>query len=263
MAKCLLSTTNLVDAAGSTLSVDSEITTLPATNLRDASPQVVARAASTSWQIDVDFGAASDVGVVALGGLNLGAADTIRCRLSAVGAGGGELHDTTALACGVLAAYGTWVDVLPATVSARWLRLNLVASAPLTYAEAGRLWAGPVFQPTRNWDWGLVRRTADLSQVRQAARSGRRFSDTGPRQRSIAFTLSALTSAEARATVADIAMAVGSSAQVLFVPDPDSSAPNAGTMPRETYLGVMADQHEVAHRAFPIHAWPLRIVEDL
>ena len=256
MTNCLLSTVNRADAA--TLTTDSEVTTLPVANLQEPARQVVWRSAASACYLQADLGAAVALDAVALAGLNLAAADTIRLRLSAVSAGAGELLDTGAVASGVVAGYGTWLYVAAATIVARYLRLDFAVAAPLAYVQAGRLWAGPAVTPSANYDYGAEDAIADLSQVRRGVRSGRRFVDVGPKIRSFAFVLSNLNAAEGRQTVKDMLLAAGTSQQVLFVPQPDGAY-----AARETYLGTIEDLRPITHRAHPVRSLPLRVVEDL
>jgi hypothetical protein len=257
MANLLISHVNLADAG--TLSTASEITTLPVANLQD---RIVAK----KWRsnadlvptVDLDLGAAHDIRVLALAGCNLASTDTIRVRLSLTGAGNSEVLDTGADPCGVVDGYGFWLLVLAAAVSARYVRLDFAASAPLTYVEAGRLWVGDAVQPARNYGYGGAEQWNDDSIVQRAPRSGAEYVERGPKWRSWAFALPALTAAEGRGTVKELLRVAGISGQVLAVPDPDSAY-----APKEALIGRLARALPIQHPHFDIRSAAFEVFEGL
>jgi hypothetical protein len=227
----LLSYINLVDTG--TVTAASESSTLPSTNLKDKRVSKPWRALATTTSVSCDFGSAVAVRVVAMLGCNLSSTDTWRIRLSAVSAGAGELLDTGAIASGVQAGYEQAVYLLAASVNARYLKIDIVATsrASIGTFDVGRLWAGSVWAPTIGivipWDEGWV----DLSEAPRARRSGVRFNDEGAQYRTMNVSFEDLSDAE-RLTALAIDQAVGKQDQVLFIPDSTAALATSAIMGR-------------------------------
>jgi len=214
---------NHVDRAGVTFTTDSALASLPAANLADP---VVGKpwrtAGATAAYVEIDLGAALEVGVLALAGLDQTGTDTIRARLSAVAPGDGELLDTTAQAGDVAAGYRIWTYVPAAPVAARYLRFDLAAAslAAQGYFDVGRAWAGPALRGTRNYALAAESGWRDPSVAVTAPRSGVRYVDSLPKRRWWRFRLPALTAAETATEVAELQRVAGLAGQVLWVPRP-------------------------------------------
>jgi hypothetical protein len=93
----------------------------------------------------------------------------------------GDLYDSGAVAMNravILRARSQAVLLLPATVTARYLKIDFADSA-LLYLEAGLAWAGPLFQPSRNFNYGQAPTVQDPRS--RPRRSGSRTTRTcGP-----------------------------------------------------------------------------------
>lgn len=239
------------------VTTDSESATLPVANLADTSRQVVWRSTAATCKLMVDLGAAMQLRLFALAGLNLRptGGDTIRLRVSAVSMGAGELIDTGAIAVDVNTAYKTWAYVAAAAVTGRYVQIDF--STGLAYVEAGCLWVADAFVPAINYEYNPEAQVTDQSQVRRGVRSGRTFVDLGPKPRSFALSLSALTDAEA-ATIDDMYLAVGVSGQVCIVPNPSGSY-----VARETYIGRLEVVRPVVRVRVDRHATAMRVIEDM
>ena len=113
-----------------TVGAADAVSTLPATFLQHPSLGNVWRtpAAVTSSAVTVDLGASRAIRCVALLACNLSAAGTARVKLSNVDTSSAELYDSTLLdPAGVDAIYQSFVHVLPADVTARYIRVELAA----------------------------------------------------------------------------------------------------------------------------------------
>src|SRR5690606_33982287 len=113
---------NLADRG--VLATDSEIATLPVANLQTPHVAQVWRTAGPSAWVRLDLGAVAPVDTVALMGCNLTADATMRLRLSDSDetAESGDVHDSGTVAAPVDMDTGYLVILLPAALSARYLR---------------------------------------------------------------------------------------------------------------------------------------------
>lgn len=247
----VISSTNLATA----VTTDSEVSTLPAANLLDTSRQVVWRSSVTTCKLMVDLGSSMSIQLVALAGLNLPTTGTIRLRLSTVSMGAGDVLDTGAGAPDINVLYKTWAYVAAAAVNARYVQIDFTTSG--SYVEAGRLWIGAAFIPAINYEYNPENTTADMSQIRRGVRSGRTFTDAGPKVRSFGFTLSGLTAAEA-ATIEDMYLTVGTSGQVVVIPNPSGSY-----VARETFIGRLEVVRAVSQTRVDRFSTALRVIEDM
>lgn len=218
MANGLISYTNHLDASGVILTTDSELASQPVANLTDPVVQRRWQTEAGTASLQVDFGTNVSIGFLGLFGVSLGAADTVRHRLSTVSMGAGDALDTTALASGVVAGYEQYPFVLPSDVSARYWQCDIAAAAAF---YIGRAWAGPTWRFAINYSLGAAEDEVDASTVTIAERSGVAYIDIGPQFRTAGISLEFMTAddrAEARAMV----KAVGRRGQLVYVPDPDS-----------------------------------------
>ena len=91
----IISTTNYVDASTSTLTVDSESSTLPKENLQNLQiVRIFRTGAVTSLQIDVDFGSSKLVDLMSIINHNFTISASIRWRLSNASDFSSSLYDS-------------------------------------------------------------------------------------------------------------------------------------------------------------------------
>lgn len=188
---------------GGTVTATSEASAaLAAVNLQN--PLVAARpwvAAGTSASVIVDFGVVGTVGWVALGGCSLSPVATRRVRLSVddrTGAAGEAWDSGSArpggelgFPCGVTNRLQL-VHILPADVTARYLRLDLTDGvAP----QAGRLWCGPTFRPAANFEFGAQDMRKTFSEIR-FAQDGSAYGEKRPIQHGYKVSLPHMTEDE-------------------------------------------------------------------
>ena len=246
--KIIISSENYVDSA-STLTADSAVSTLPVTNLQDIQIVKVWRTNSaTSAEINIDLGSQKIMDFFALIAHNLSTAATVRWRLS------NDNFSTTLYDSGTLDAWApveqfggspwgvfTWgglplvsvislynastFTLLPSAQIARYIRLNIADSTNSAgYLEAGRLIAGPAYQPTINYANGVSLEFVDDSRVTKS-RGGQVFVDEVRKYRRITFDLNHLPESEIFNNVFNnIDRVKGVSKDVLVIPQPSDSA---------------------------------------
>lgn len=241
----IISSTNHVDTAIS-ITADDEVATLPVENLQDRQIVKIWRNAQTSAQIDVDFGQGRVVNFVALIKHSLSQLATIRFRFSNEADFTTNVYDSGTIdAWPVLEEFGTlpwgvfqWggflnpeiaaeytistFNVLDEPVVARFLRIDMSdASNPEGYIEAGRLIAGPAYQPSINYANGVEFEFIDESRVTKS-RGGQIFVDEVERYRRMRFELINIPEAEMFSNVFNqLDRLRGISQDILVIPQPD------------------------------------------
>jgi hypothetical protein len=257
MSNAALSWINRIADPATSLSASSEVVSLPVANLADDHLAVKWRGNGvTAAYVDADFGSALPVGVVGVFGSNFTGTATWRILLSAVAAGAGELLDTGVMAMNVAAGYGQAVHMLAAEISARYLRLEFddPGLASLGYFEIGAAWAGPVWQPARNYAYEASAGWVDPS-ARTKSRGGQVYVDRRAAYRVAELQFRGLTRAELFNSAFEIDR-VGIASNVLLVPDPDGSYLN-----REAILGTVAEVTPATRTAHDVFAKTWRIEE--
>jgi hypothetical protein len=190
----------------------------------------------TAAYLLVDFGASYSIGGVYLGNHNLSGSGTWRVRLSTADATGaaGDAHDSTAVSTGISTDLRLAVRILSANVTARYLRVDL-SDATLPNLSVGRLWAGKVWKPANNFEFGAQRGYIDHSFV-QPGGDGQQWVSRGSRQPWCRFNLPAATSAEVVADGMQLIRKSGTSEEVLVCLDPAAS-----DIGHWTYLGLLTE----------------------
>jgi hypothetical protein len=238
MARCAIGYGDRVQAAAA-LTATSERADSPASWLRtdDLTQTWRAAAGVTSTTITVDFGRAEPIGWVAFGNAGF-ASPTLRFRLSLTDPTGaaGDAYDSGSLAFGALdQAYRKAIHLLPGEASGRHLRVDVADATP----EAGRLWAGRLWRPARNYAYPLEVVAADLSERRQAD-GGQVWVNRRSVRRGFRMTLPAVSKAEWETHLERLQRLTGATRDVLLCRDPD--APN---LPRECVIGPPAEGQSV------------------
>jgi hypothetical protein len=243
----LFSWQNWIDTA--TLAAGDQATTLPVANLKDRRVQKCWRSGtSTATYFTADFGAAQQIDVIALFGLTLSETDTVRIRLSNTALGDGEILDTTALASGVLDGYDQYVYLPEASLSARYLRIDVDAAsrAAIGNFDLGRAWVGPGWFPAIGYSLGQGVKWNDDSTVIRSPRSGATFVDKTPPYRSRDISFEWLSQDDQNALM-DMDRLVGRGGQMLFIPD------TQGDLARDPLLGR---QDQINNVTQPLNIYP-------
>lgn len=243
---------------------------LPAANLADRQPSRVARTLSASpadSTVDLDFGTAKPVRFVALIRHNLTQAGRWRLRLAADPGFAAALHDSgwtaiwpavTPFGVGVwgefhwggrlpaeeAATYGiAAIHVLPVPVLARHLRLELADPGhPDGFLQAGRLVAGPAWQPRVNLQYGWsIEQVDDSRTVR--SRGGQRYVDVQPKFRRLRFAFDYLERDEVFGQAYELERLKGVAGDLMVMVDPDDLQHRH----RHTVYGVLSETAAIAN----------------
>ncbi|EDP66835.1 hypothetical protein BAL199_17278 [alpha proteobacterium BAL199] len=246
---------------------------LPAANLADRQPSRVARTASADpvdTTVDLDFGAQKPVRFVALIRHSLTQSGRWRLRLALSGEFSEPLLDTgwmaiwpasTPFGVGVwgefhwggrlppeeAATYGiAAIHVLPVPVIARHLRLELDDPGnPEGYLQAGRLVAGPAWQPRVNLQYGWsIEQVDDSRTVR--SRGGQSYVDVQPKYRRLRFAFDFLERDEVFGHAYELERIKGVGGDLMVMADPDDLQHRH----RHTVYGVLAETAPIANPAF-------------
>ncbi|MBI1243759.1 MAG: hypothetical protein GC202_02045 [Alphaproteobacteria bacterium] len=252
MANFLFSYQNWIDQAGAALTASHEVTTLPVANLQNADILKVWRSAgSTVPWVQADLGQARAIRVLGLFGLvALASGDTVRWRLGTT-PGAGDVYDSGAVACGRAPGYAKSLHCLAASLSARYVRVDLSApSLATTYIDVGRLWVGDAWQGARNFSYGISH-AIDDGKSKQVAADGAPnssvFVDPRAVGQTVSFALEAVGESEMWNYAMEIQRVPGRKRQVLFVPDPDSAWIN-----RAAVLGLIEKSDSIKQMSFPL-----------
>jgi hypothetical protein len=127
--------------------------------------------------------------------------------------------------------------------------------ASLAYHEVGKVIAGPLARPGRNFSHGWQWVARDLSQLSQAL-GGASYADLRQILRGVDVAFENLTDAEARGFAYQILTQAGSSRPVLVVLDPDSTA-----LGRDTIWGRVESDLAVVFTDPGRRAHRLRVIE--
>lgn len=215
------------------------------------SPREAAVSAGGDRTIDIDLGAVVSFDVIWIGYVNAtaggftatcGAADFTSIALPAI-----------AIAPSRLKRRRHYLASLPAPVAARYIRI----SCPATPAglELGVLAVGLAIRPALGHEWGSGRFVVDTGTATRLAGGGfglRRGARAGGWQ----WTLADLDDNEADA-IYGLQLAVGSSAPVLVIEDPDATA----GLNERIHWGILTKLSESERRAIADTKWDMR-VED-
>lgn len=240
----LLSWINWCDRAAASLTSATWVPSQPPSRLAETPLRRRWRTpvGTTAPTLNVDFGVAREVGVLALaqptdaGGIDpdgepkgwMQPTDTVRHRLDAVAAGAGVLLDGGVQAGGWQPGYGTHAIRLAAPVSARYWQADLDAASlagGVDYLDLGRAWAGPAWQPTTGsirYGWGSA--WDDPSDAQRNARSGLETVDVLEPAQVLTFALRLFTQADAD-NIREMTRVAGRRGQVLFLPFDDQRYP--------------------------------------
>jgi len=216
-----------------------------------------------SEYLTVDVGDVRDVDTVAVMGLTLTAAGTIRVRASATDTSAlmAEAYDSGPITGAVDPRYGMLVHLLPVPVQARYVRIDLEQPGA-TYIEAGRLFVGRRWQFAYNFGFGWSYGHTDLS-TRTQSRGGQTYVDPNVSYRSVSISFDVITEAQRLGFVEEIERVNGTRLDVLLITNPASD--NLG---RDSIWGLITDPDPITQPAtwiagMPAYAKSYKIQERL
>jgi hypothetical protein len=233
MTGCALGYLNRTDSGA--LSGGGAVASLPVENLADVQPGKLYRTIGTSAFAVLDAGGAVDFDAIAAINVNLSSGATKRVRLSSVDATGaaGDLYDSGVVGAGVDPRFRGMLHVLDATVSGRYLRVDL-ADASLAWIDWGRLYAGPLFRPAKNFLKGNAFGYRDLG-TKKMTPGGQVHDFSRARLRIATLTFAFLNEVEFYENVFEIDRLVGMTSDLLYIRDP------ASAYLAETWMWCQAD----------------------
>jgi hypothetical protein len=243
-------------------SAQANVPSMPLANLQDAQPRRRARLNAASATLDVDLLAALPVDYVALLSTTLSANALIRVRLANVSSFATVLADTgTINAAAQDEAQGNVVLVLPAPITARYLRIDLTDDAA-AFMDIGLLVVGPLWRLQRGTAYGIREGRVMLDRRDRNPFTGAEFpvpAIVNPRM--AAFTLSALSIAEARNQHRDLLRRLGAAGDALWIAE---LGDGMAARNRRAVWGAMnapGEEASVSRDSFPFTARTVRMVE--
>lgn len=153
---------NLVNAAATVITSNSEVASLPDDNVKTFWKSKVWRATGdTAEWIKFDFGSAQDVWVVAIVGHNFSSGATVTLQLNAADAWGAPSVSQAITYDADIMLY-----VFTSAQSYRWARITIADAANSDgYVECGRIFLGGYLSPERDFPNGWSVEQVDPSQI--------------------------------------------------------------------------------------------------
>lgn len=248
---------NLADSGA--ISASSFVPLTPPTILQN--PHVARKwrgANGASEHVTVDLVSPAAIDCVALMGVSLSAAGITRIRASLADSSAldGAAHDSGAAAGRIDPRYPHLIHLMPAPVTARYLRIDLTEPGA-AFVEAGRLFVGLTEQFTVNFAYGWERGWADPSRVTKS-RGGQSYVDRADPYRQLNLTFGHLGEAQRYGVVEDIDQFCGKHTDILMLTDPTSTA-----LARDSIWGRVEDATPVSQPSFATYSKIYRIEERL
>jgi hypothetical protein len=251
-------------ATGSVASAQATIATMPITNLQDPQPRRRARLMGSSATITTDLGAEVPVDCVALISTTLGAGAMVQARLSNVANFSVTLADTGLLNAEAQdESQGNIVLVFPAPVTARYLRVDLTDGAA-PYMDIGLLVAGQLWRLLRGTAYGIREGRVMLDRRDRNPYTGAEFpvpAIVNPRM--AAFTLPALSTAEARNQHRDMLRRLGAARDTLWIAELTDSMAERNRRAIWGAVNQAGEEAAAARGSFQLLNRAFRIVERL
>lgn len=249
-------------ARTATLTASVEVTGLGASQLQNDHG-----ASSTSWHTPsgtttawllIDAGAPVAWGAFGLFNSNLSPTATTRWRLGDDPGFAAPLHDSGTLIETVAAGYRQSVHIPPASVTARYVRLDLVDPFnPEGQLRIAQLYAGRAVAPLRNFSLrSSFARIAEAPTM--VTRGGQEFPTLRYARRAWQITLPALAQTEVWPLVQALQRSAEDGRNVLFVPFPTGS-----DLAREAVLGRLVAPSAISWPGPGLRAWSATITERL
>jgi hypothetical protein len=247
------------------LSVGSETSAQPGTNLQsdhgaDAwqTGGGVVTSAAGAWVL-IDAGSPSQTWrAVLLSRTNLTSAATWRVRIAAASTMAIPAYDSGTVSAGVVPGYGQAVLVLPSEITGRYLRIDLDdAVNPDGSLRVGNAWAGPVWQPTRNFSYGAgIGRDEGTTEV--VTKGGQEFPTNDWTRRAWDVAFDFLDDEEGYPEALEIDRVARLGGNLLFVPRP------AGPfLAREAVLGRFRPASRIGLQAYGLNSFRFTVTERL
>jgi hypothetical protein len=243
-------------------SAQATVPSMPLANLQDAQPRQRARLNAANATIDVDLLAALLVDCVALLSTTLSANATTRVRLANMSSFATVQADTgTINAEAQDEAQGNVVLVLPAPVMARYLRIDLTDGAA-PYLDIGLLVAGQLWRLQRGTAYGIREGRVMLDRRDRNPFTGAEFPVPAIiNPRFAAFTLPALSIAEARNQHRDLLRRLGAAGDALWITELGDSLAERNRRAIWGAVNAPGEEASTSRDSFPLASRAVRMVE--
>lgn len=249
---------NLADDAS--ISTDSEIATLPASNVQVAHVAQKWKTATgvKSAYVIFDMGSSIACDTAALLGTNITSSGTVRVRASDADptVTGSLLRDTGSLASGAKTGYGGIYKQFT-TATARYWRIDIADATVSDNLEVGRVFLGPSWTPSINMQLGWSVTPVDPS-LRTPSYGGQVYADEKPQQRVVQFELDFMNEAEMFGNAFALARANGVVRDVLAIPDIDGSY-----LPEQAVWGLLSASAPLVNEKLSLYRQKFSIEERL
>lgn len=250
---------NLLDATATSVSATSAQILTPPSILLD--PHVTRHwrgAGGISDDIIVDLGSSQSFDTIYGIGSNVTATGSARLRISSVDSTGaaGDVYDSGAVVGKVDPNYGYVPFLLPAPVSARYLRMGFI-DASLSAIELGRQFIGLRTQFQYNHDYGWSIQRVDRS-LKNKTRSGQTQVFRDNSYRMFDLPLTSVSSTDRFGVHEAMEIACGQHTDVLLITNPDST--NLG---RESIWGLVSDLTPIIQPHLELFSKQFKIEERL
>jgi hypothetical protein len=244
------------------ISTQANVPTMPLANLQDAQPRRRARLNAASAVIDVDLLAAQPVDCVALLSTTLSANATIRVRLTNVSSFATVLTDTGSITAEAQdEAQGNVVLVLPAPITARYLRVDLTDGAT-AFMDIGLLVAGQLWRLQRGTAYGIREGRVMLDRRDRNPYTGAEFPVPAiVNPRFAAFTLPALSVAEARNQHRDLLRRLGAAGDALWIAELGESMAERNRRAIWGAMNAPGEDAAISRDSLPLASRGFRVVE--
>ncbi|MFN7594765.1 MAG: hypothetical protein ACK5PU_04055 [bacterium] len=245
-------------------SAQANVASMPVANLQDAQPRRRVRFNATSATLDVDLLAPAAVDCVALISTTLSASATIRVRLANVADFSAVLTDTgTNSAEAQDQAQGNVIVVLPAPITARYLRIDL-ADGAASFMDAGVLAVGALWRVLRGTAYGIREGRVMLDKRDRNPFTGAEFPVPAiANPRFAAFTLPSLSVAEARTQHRALLAALGAAGDALWIAELNDTMAERNRRAIWGAVNAPGEDAAVARDNLPLSSRAFRIQERL
>ena len=245
-------------------SAQASVASMPVGNLQDPQPRRRVRFASGSATLNADLLTAAPVDCVALISTTLSASATIRVRLANVADFSVLLADTgTITAEAQDEGQGNVVVVLPAPITARYVRIDLVDGAA-SLIDVGVLAAGGLWRLLRGTAYGIREGRVMLDRRDRNPFTGAEFpvpAVANPRM--AAFTLPSLSTSEARTQHRALVRLLGAAGDALWIAELSDSMAERNRRAIWGAVNAPGEDAAVSRDSFPLSSRAFRVTERL
>ncbi len=191
---------------------------------------------------------------------NLTTKAAVRWQVLADVSGSSPVYDSGTIPAGIVPGYSQTILILPAAVVGRVIQVDIFdPTNPDGFLNIPLAYAGPLWQPARNFDAGSsAGRT--MQSTKTLTRAGGIIIRSDWVKRTFTLSLSGIRASEVQPNVMDLDLWAKRGNNVFFVPDPDSPDAN-----QQAILGEFETSSDVTYpnRVIEARGWKAVITERL